>query len=1023
MSAASHSKGSISSEGDASVPSPGEGSRIRELPPERVFAALDTSPAGLTSAEAASRQRAHGKNLLRAAKRTPPVIAFLSNFTHLMAILLWAAGIIAFLAGLPQLGVAVWLVNVINGCFSFWQEHQADKATEALRRMLPSYVSVVRDGTEAKILAEDLVPGDVMVLAEGDKVPADGRVVAASDLRVNQSTLTGESNPVRKTADAVLERDLTEAETPNLVFAGTSVSEGNGRVVVTRIGMETAFGKIADLTQSMDVAESPLQRQLDRLTKQVTIFALCMGCLFFALDALFVHSPVAEAFIFSLGMVVAFIPEGLLPTVTLSLAMAVQRMSKRNALVKRLSSVEALGSTSVICTDKTGTLTQNEMTVNHLWTAGREYEVTGVGYAPKGQVLATGASDAFEAADDEDLRLLVAAGALCSNARLLEPDTEGGRYTVLGDPTEACLLVSARKAGIDPAEQERAWPRVRELPFESRRKRMSTIHQLSEPIDGAWRVAFVKGAPNEVVRLSTSVRVNGEVVPLDDATRTRIMAANDDYAAEGLRVLAVAYRPLRADDPSIPSALSDYTPDAIEDRLTFVGLEVMQDPPRPEVADAVAECRRAGIRVVMITGDYGLTAVSIARKIGIVTGAHPRVFSGTELAETSDEELREALKGEVVFARMAPEQKLRVVENLQAMGEIVAVTGDGVNDSLALKRADIGVAMGITGTDVAKEAADMILTDDNFASIVHAVEEGRAVYANIRKFLLYILNSNVPEAVPSAIFLLSGGAVPLPLTTMQILTIDLGTDMLPALGLGTEPPERGVMDKPPRDPHEPLLNARLMRKAFLWYGIMGSVASVGAYLFTQWMAGWRPGLEMFGVGADLDPVYVRATTMALAAIVFAQIGQAWNCRTERASALSVGLFSNSQVNRGIVFEIVLIVAVTLLPPLQQVFHTSPLALEDYAFLVALPPLILAVEEARKAVCHRLTARGDGGRGEGRARGGAAAPGEPAGCGKPATRHDLATRYEPAARREPAARHDLATRHESARSDARKGRDS
>lgn len=328
---------------------------------------------------------------------------------------------------------------------------------------------------------------------------------------------------------------------------------------------------------------------------------------------------------------------------------------------------------------------------------------------------------------------------------------------------------------------------MRELPFESRRKRMSTIHQLSEPIDGAWRVAFVKGAPNEVVRLSTSVRVNGEVVPLDDATRTRIMAANDDYAAEGLRVLAVAYRPLRADDPSIPSALSDYTPDAIEDRLTFVGLEVMQDPPRPEVADAVAECRRAGIRVVMITGDYGLTAVSIARKIGIVTGAHPRVFSGTELAETSDEELRGALKGEVVFARMAPEQKLRVVENLQAMGEIVAVTGDGVNDSPALKRADIGVAMGITGTDVAKEAADMILTDDNFASIVHAVEEGRAVYADIRKFLLYILNSNVPEAVPSAIFLLSGGAVPLPLTTMQILTIDLGTDMLPALGLGTEP--------------------------------------------------------------------------------------------------------------------------------------------------------------------------------------------------------------------------------------------
>lgn len=929
---------------------------IRTLPASEVFSALDTSQAGLTSAEAEKRQRAHGKNLLREGKKKSPLVAFLSNFTHLMAILLWVAGTIAFVAGLPQLGVSVWLVNLINGSFSFWQEHQADQATEALRKMLPSYASVIRDGAEAKILAEDLVPGDVMLLSEGDKISADGRVVAASDLQVNQSTLTGESNPVRKVADAVLEEGLSDAETPNLVFAGTSVSEGNGRVVVTRIGMDTEFGRIADLTQNMDDAKSPLQRSLDRLTKQVTVFAMCMGVAFFLLDVLFVRNPLAEAFIFALGMVVAFIPEGLLPTVTLSLAMAVRRMSKRNALVKKLSSVEALGSTSVICTDKTGTLTQNEMTVNHLWTASREYEVTGVGYAPKGQVLAAGTTDAYEAADDDDLKLLVAGGALCSNARLLEPELAGGRYTVLGDPTEACLLVSAQKAGLDPVEQERLWPRVRELPFESRRKRMTTVHQLARPLDGASRVAFVKGAPNEVVRLSTRIRVDGEVVELDDATRERIMAANDGYAADGLRVLAVAYRPLVAGEGGVPTALSAYTPESIERDLTFVGLEVMQDPPRPEVADAVAECRRAGIRVVMITGDYGLTAVSIARKIGIVQGQSPRVFSGTELAETSDEELREALEGEVVFARMAPEQKLRVVENLQAMGEIVAVTGDGVNDSPALKRADIGVAMGITGTDVAKEAADMILTDDNFASIVHAVEEGRAVYANIRKFLLYILNSNVPEAVPSAVYLLSGGAVPLPLTTMQILTIDLGTDMLPALGLGTEPPERGVMDKPPRDPNEPLLSGKVLRKAFLWYGIMGSVASLAAYLFAQWMGGWRPGLEMFGVGADLDPVYVRATTMALAAIVFSQIGQVWNCRTEKASALSVGLFSNPQVNRGIVFEIVLLVIITIAPPLQEVFHTSSLVWQDYVFLALLPPVILAVEEARKAIVRRWDAR-------------------------------------------------------------------
>lgn len=925
-------------------------SQLASLTGADALAAMDSSAAGLTSDQAAKLQAKYGKNLIQAAKKKSPVLAFLSNFTHLMAILLWAAGIIALVAGMPELCVAVWLVNLINGCFSFWQEHQADKATEALKKMLPSYVNVIRDGQQSQVLAEDLVPGDIMVLAEGDKISADGRVVRASDLQVDQSTLTGESNPVRKTADAVLEADLTAAETPNLVFAGTSVSEGNGRVVVTKIGMATEFGKIASLTQNMEDSESPLQRQLDRLTKQVTLFALCMGIVFFLLDVLFVHNGLASSFIFALGMVVAFIPEGLLPTVTLSLAMAVQRMSKRNALVKKLSSVEALGSTSVICTDKTGTLTQNEMTVNHLWTCEREYEVTGVGYAPKGDIEGDG--EKWLAADNNELRLLVAGGALCSNARLVAPEEEGGRYTVLGDPTEACLLVSAQKAGLTLEDLEREMPRVRELPFESRRKRMTTIHQLKRPFEGASRIAFVKGAPNEVVRLSEHVRCRGEVAPMSDEMRERIMAANDGYAANGLRVLALAYRPLRADDDSIPRSMSDYTPDNIECGLTFVGLLVMQDPPRPEVAAAVAECRRAGIRVVMITGDYGLTAVSIARKIGIVQGERPRVFSGVELEKTSDEELKEALKGEVVFARMAPEQKLRVVENLQQMGEIVAVTGDGVNDSPALKKADIGVAMGITGTDVAKEAADMILTDDNFASIVHAIEEGRAVYANIRKFMLYILNSNVPEAVPSAIYLLSGGAVPLPLTTMQILTIDLGTDMLPALGLGTEPPEADVMSRPPRDPNEPLLSGKVMRKAFLWYGMLGALFSFAAFMFCQIMNGWHPGITMFGVGADLDPVYVRATTMALAAIVFTQIGEVWNCRTETASVFAAGLFSNKQINKGILFEIVLIVFITLFPPFQGVFHTSPLLLSDYVFLVLLPPVILLIEECRKAIVRK-----------------------------------------------------------------------
>ena len=929
---------------------------IRKQTIDQVLSELGSSRGGLASEEAGSRQQTAGKNLIESAKKRSPLLAFLSNFTHLMAVLLWVAGSIAFLAGMPELGVAVWLVNIINGVFSFWQEHRASQATEALKKMLPAYATVIRDGQEQKILAEDLVPGDVMLLAEGDKISADARVIQSSDLQVNQSTLNGESTPSRKTADAVLEEGLSAAEIPNLVFAGTSVSEGNGRAVVFRIGMATEFGKIASLTQNMEAAESPLTRELNRLTKQVTVFAMCMGIAFFLLSMLVVKEPFASSFIFALGMVVAFIPEGLLPTVTLSLAMAVQRMSTRNALVKKLDSVEALGSTSVICTDKTGTLTQNEMTVNHLWTATREYEISGVGYEPQGTIEAEGRS--WRAVDDADLELLLEGGLLCGNARLAAPETEGGRWEVYGDPTEACLIVSAAKGGIDRAELEKRMPRIKELPFESRRKRMTTVHALEHPVDGARRLAFVKGAPNEVVRLSTKVRRNGKTVELDEATRERIMAANDTYAADGLRVLAVAYRPLDGidADADIPASLSDYDPDTIERNLTFVGLEVMMDPPRPEVAAAVAECRRAGIRIVMITGDYGLTAASIARRLKIVEGDDVSVISGFELAHMDDEELKRRLAGQVVFARMAPEQKLRVVTALQEMGEIVAVTGDGVNDAPALKKADIGVAMGITGTDVAKEAADTILTDDNFASIVAAIEEGRAVYSNIRKFLLYILNSNAPEAVPSAVYLLSGGAVPLPLTTMQILTIDLGTDMLPALGLGTEPPEDAIMDQPPRDPHERLLNRHVLVKAFLWYGLMASIAAMAGYLVVNLLNGWVPGMPLFGVGDDTDPVYIQATTMTLAGIVFAQIGQVMNCRTERTSVLKIGLFSNRRILVGIVFEVALIVFLTMFPPLQAVFHTAPLGWQDYAFLCCIPPVVFVIEEARKAWLRRRARR-------------------------------------------------------------------
>lgn len=917
---------------------------IYKFSADEAYQAMYSRVSGLTTEEFLRSQHEYGKNVLTEKKGKPVILVFLSNFISLMAILLWVGGVMAFFAEMPELGVAIWLVNVINGLFSFWQEHRASKATEALKKMLSSYARVLRDGQEVQILVEDLVPGDIMILAEGDKISADARLLMSDDLQVDQSTLTGESNPVRKTNDAILREGLSRSEIPNLVFAGTSVASGTGRALVLTIGMETIFGKIANLTQTMKEEKSPLQKELDLLTKQVSLIALSLGVFFFIASVFLVKEPILKSFIFSLGMIVAFIPEGLLPTVTLSLAMAVQRMAKEHALVKKLSAVETLGCTSVICSDKTGTLTQNEMTVCNLWLPGQELKVTGLGYAPEGSILS--GKQKVTAKDNASLDMLLTAASLCSNARLVPPNEDSERYTVLGDPTEACLGVVAEKAGISLQEKTNLMPRLRELPFDSRRKRMSTIHQLENPINGASRIAYVKGAPKEVLELCTSIKNGGRIESIAPEQIMEIMAANDRYARNGLRVLAIAYR-LISKEEGLPSSLRAYTPELVEQNMVFVGLVVMADPPRPEVADAVALCHKAKIRIIMITGDYGLTAESIAKRIGIVKGDHPRVVSGAELETMSDDELKTALKDEIIFARVAPEQKYRVVSNLQEMGEIVAVTGDGVNDSPALKKADIGIAMGISGTDVAKEAADMILTDDNFASIVKAIEEGRAVYSNIRKFLLYILNSNMSEAVPSAAFLFSRGAIPLPLTIMQILAIDLGTDMIPALGLGTELPEPGIMNRPPRPRNENLLNKKTVLKAFLWYGALEAALGMAAYFYVNIQNGW-PNVPLAASGM----VYRQATTMTLAAIVFCQIGAVLNCRTEKQSVFHVGIFGNARIMKGILFEVVLIIMIIYLPFFQNIFQTAPIGLKDWAFLIVLPFPVFLLEELRKAFSRR-----------------------------------------------------------------------
>ena len=638
-------------------------------------------------------------------------------------------------------------------------------------------------------------------------------------------------------------------------------------------------------------------------------------------------------------MIVAFIPEGLLPTVTLSLAMAVQRMAKEHALVKKLSSVETLGATSVICSDKTGTLTQNAMTVNHLWTLSGNYEVTGLGYAPEGHIEKDGHPVSLKGNDV--LNRLVRFSHLASNAQVVTPSADNPNYTVLGDPTEACLNVLAEKAGIDLNDNHNWAPRIKEIPFDSDRKRMTTVHSLEKSLDGSHHISITKGAPKEVMELcSDYYDGQGAIKSMTATERQAILAANDQFARDGLRVLAVAYRPLESED--IREDKWDMR--TLEEDMVFVGLVAMSDPPRQGVREAIEQCHRASIRIIMLTGDYGLTALSIAKKIGIVKGDNARVISGLELADMTDEELKVALKGEIVFARVAPEQKYRVVNALQELGEVVAVTGDGVNDAPALKKADIGVAMGISGTDVAKESADMILTDDHFASIVHAVEEGRAVYRNIQKFLTYIFNSNTPEAVPSAFFLFSLGRIPLPLTVMQILAIDLGTDMMPALGLGVEPPEEGIMDRPPRRLSDRLLNRQLLLKAFAWYGMIESVLAMGAFFLNYWVnQGHLNHLASSG------PLYREATTMTLGAIIFTQIGMAMNSRKGRGSIFKIKPFANKIISLGIILEIILFIILSYVPLFHTLFNTAPIGFDDWLYLLVCPFIIMALEEIR----HRL----------------------------------------------------------------------
>ena len=872
----------------------------------------DVPPQGLSDEDVRHRLQEFGPNRVEAAPREPLWLTLLREFSHFFALVLWLAAGLAFLAeyfepgqGMTALGIAIIGVIVVNGCFSFWQAYSAEQALEALRQLLPQRVTVRRNGQISEIDADGLVPGDVVLLSEGAKIPADCRIVESAGVRVNMATLTGESRPKVRNAE-VDDGGNDPLSARNLLLAGTLIVAGELSAVVYATGMNTEFGRIAHLTQTVGETESPLQKEIRRVSRLVALLALGLGVLFFFIGVI-VGLPFWANLMFAIGIIVANVPEGLLPTVTLSLALATQRMAKRNALVRHLPAVETLGSATVILTDKTGTLTQNRMTVRESFVSGRHQL----------------ASERWPRHPDLPLRTVA---RYCHNLKF-----HSGQPA--GDPMESALW---QFAGDVPE----TGLRVAEIPFDAERRRMSVI---TRGDDGSGYV-LCKGAP-EVVMPLCSQWIDGDTThELDGDAQAMFRRAHEDMADRGLRVLALAWKPL--------TTVSG-TADANEEQgLALCGLIGLDDPPRPDVHEAVVRCHAAGLRVIVITGDHPHTAVAIARQVDIIRTADPVVLTGDMLRSMQPAELQLALDApEILFARVTAEQKMLVVQALQRKGEIVAVTGDGVNDAPALKTADIGIAMGLSGTDVAREAADIVLLDDHFATIVNAIEEGRAVFENIRKFLTYILTSNIPELIPYLAFVLF--RIPLPLTIMQILAVDLGTDMLPALALGAEKPHHDVMNRPPRPRHERLLSWPLLARAYLFLGPLEALGALMAFFFVLHRGGWEYG----DMPAASDPLYLQATTACLAAIVLAQIVNVFVCRHPRLPAWRFPFFENRLLIAGIVAEGALLLAIVYLPWGNTVFGTAPL--DAGVWLYALPfALLLGVaEEARKALMRRTRVSG------------------------------------------------------------------
>jgi P-type Ca2+ transporter type 2C len=865
------------------------------------FERLDSTPRGLTETEAARRLVDYGPNELQALSRISPWEILFEQFKNVLIVILLFATALSFFLGHVVEAIAITIILLFAVLLGFVQEYRAERAIEALRQMAAPAATVIREGSEREVPARELVPGDVILLAAGDKVPADVRLIEAINLQVEESALTGESVAVTKHTAPLENAELAVGDRKNLAYAGTVVTYGRGRAVVVATAMATEFGQIARMLQEVETDKTPLQEHLDKVGRTLARAAFAVVAVIIVLGLLR-GQPFFEMVIFGVALAVAVVPEALPAVVTISLAIGVKRMIKRNALVRRLPAVETLGSTSVICSDKTGTLTKDEMTVRQIYVAGRLLNVSGSGYEPVGSFTSNGSPAELS----EPLLLLLRAATLCADARVVR-DEEDERWRIKGDPTEGALVVAAAKAALDKAELDREFPRTEEIPFSSETKRMTTLHKTPAGI-----VAYSKGAPEFILDSCARQLCEGGETELRGASKAEILHTGQEMASEALRVLAIAYR-------------SEATLENAERDMTFLGLVGMIDPPRAEAHSAVEECKEAGIKVVMITGDHPLTARAVASELGILNSG--RLLIGAELEVMDDEEFRDEVEAIEVYARVSPAHKLRVVTALKEKGHVAAMTGDGVNDAPALKKADIGIAMGITGTDVTKEAAAMTLTDDNFASIVAAVEEGRGIFSNIKKYLMYLLSSNIGEIGLMAGASLAG--LPLPLSAVQILYVNLATDGLPALALAVDPPENDLMRRPPRRSRSGIFT-RAVVLLMLVGGLWSTLVNLGLF----WWA--------FNSGRSVE----EAMTMTFVSLVLIQFFKAYNFRSDRHSVFRRP-FANKWLNLAILWELCMLALIIYVPFLHDVFDTFYLTLTDWLIVVALAVTVSPVLELTK----------------------------------------------------------------------------